>query len=253
MNVVSGEYKNQTVVGVSLEAYFKGRLGVYAGFERIQQIVGDRFPNLFVPNALHGEHIALKPFQLRNREGSEVLGIALNQASYTSRKYPGFVDFREKALHHVRTMLNELRVPELARLVFRYDNELLIDRESDGTIPLGRVLRVYPACEQQPPRYLNFTMESVRYWHRGRLHTSVGASPDASGAERLRFSIAAEVTPGGPVEQLDDMTDASHDEARGYFEQLITDDFRAWLKGRGENEESGDAHPGDPHSQHRTH
>lgn len=165
-------------------------------------------------------------------DGRETVALALNQASFIARKpYKGFSAFRSRCLELLPQILGALRVTNLARVVFRYENELGVQREDGGVLPLGKLLNVHPACDTTPPEFTSFQLESIRKWAHGRLHTNVWVDSRPETGDTLRFNIAAEVVPAGDVKDLERLATTAHDEARAYFERLITDDFRTWLKG----------------------
>lgn len=225
------KYPNQQLRSVSLETFFKGRLSVAGQFDRVQEEFEDRLPNLFVPNAIPGKAIALQPYQLRDNENRESLAVAVNQASYISYAYPGHERFLDEARKCLTRTFEILSVSDLDRVVFRYENEVLVRRREEGTLPLEDVLQV-PKINYMEDGDGIFALrtEIRRKWEHGYIDINAAAEPeDDETGDVFRFVIAATVMPAGSASKLMEFAGLAHDRAFTCFEALITDDFRSFI------------------------
>lgn len=133
------KYPNQQLRSVSLETYFPGRLNVSAVLGQIQESVEERLPNLYVPNVIPGEAVALRPIQLRDTDLSRSLAIATNQATYVAFQYPGFDAFAQEAIPILSDTLRAIGPKKLNRVVYRYENEVGLGRDERGVLPIDRL------------------------------------------------------------------------------------------------------------------
>lgn len=227
------KYPNQQLRSVSLEAYFPGRLGIYSRLGDVQEHFRSQLPNLYVPNANPGDAYALRPFQLRDAEGSRSLAIAVNQVTFVAFKYPGSETFLSEALAAIGTTLGILGLDALNRITYRYENEIGISRE-DGRIPLERLFpKVLPQGADSPLLALDCSWQD-RWSYDGlagsrECHARVESAP-GSQAETLKVSIAVSATGADPALSVDSATvGAIHRVAVALFERLISDDFRKYI------------------------
>lgn len=209
---------------------------MYAGLDDVQREVQDRMPDLFVPNAQPGMATALRANHFKSQDRSKALAVALNQATYVSYDYPGHVSFIEEAVTLLTRTLELLRIDDLNRVVYRYENEIGIGREENDVLPLNRILRMPKTTWCGFDSLLAIGMEWSRMWERGQLITRL-AVDEVRGAPVLQLGLAAQVAPAGSVGALREFAEDAHRVARECFDSMITDDFRALL--RGDNDDDG--------------
>lgn len=225
------KYPNQQLRSVAVEAYFPGQLKALARFGDIQDAFADRFPLLFVPNMQPGDALALRPFQLRDEDQSRSLALALNQVAFIAFQYPGFEAFHREVVSIVPKALQTIDVRTLNRVVYRYENEIGLSREDDGSLPLARLFPgVLPTSPDfSPPTSLDSrferAFESGPYGGRCGFHARIERT---DGAEVLRVAIHATVE-GCDLAAFDAAVKTSHQVAHELFEKLISDEFRRFL------------------------
>lgn len=222
-------YPNQQLRAVSLETFFKGRLSTLAGFGAVQERFKDRLDNLFVPNVQPGEPFALRPYQLRPANQKESLALAMNQATYVSFDYPGFTRFVDVAMDLLAPTLEILRVDSLERVIHRYDNQMIIQRDERGRLPIKDILKLMLPDGPAGDELVALDIGWSRPWTNGLTETKVWVEQQ-DGWCVFKWSIAAVVSPGGAVADLRRSAESAHDEARRRFEELITDEFRSFLR-----------------------
>lgn len=232
------QYPNQQLRSVSLETYFPGRFSMFAALDRVQDRVAGELPNLFVPNVQLAEGLGLRPYQMRNAAQTESLAVALNQATFISFAYPGYTEFSGRALELLDVVYQECGIRELDRVVYRYENEISLSRVK-GCVQIDRIMKLpLPEWCGAEQGLLDVNLG----WHRNSAHGSlgfqleIGPFSDGSG-EALKITIWSMVRPAGGIEQLARCASVAHEEAKAYFEEMITDDFRKEISGSGEEEE----------------
>jgi len=223
-------YANQQLRAVALEVYFKGRLGFREAAARVQQTFEKDLPHLFVPNAKPEQAIDLQPYQLRNDDSSQTLAFAINQVAYVSRAYPGHESFAARGLELIPPALDELKITELQRVIYRYENEITVGRDERGVIPLAKVLKVPALPWWAGDSLTEISTSWTQLAPHGRLAIQIAVEGEAP-MEKLLISIVSVVMPAGPASDLARFASRAHDAARTWFEAAITDDFRGYIKG----------------------
>lgn len=232
---IGPKYPNQQLHAVSLETYFHGELAALGALGRIQRLVRDDLPNLFVPNAQDGEPLALKPYQLRSVDQKKSLALAVNQATYISYDYPGYSSFREEALSRLEPALKEFGVSGLNRVVYRYENEIGLGRSDQGTLAVDALFPgIFPnalvAGASGMTRTINSAYEEV--WRANGRSGIKGFS--ARVEEQGPAGVILRVGIVGSIETFDRMdlgaaADEAHDVAVSLFENLISESFRKFI------------------------
>lgn len=221
-------YPNQQLRSVSLETFFRGRLDGLVRMGEVQAELDERFPNLLVPNLQPGEAWALRPSHLRNRESTRSVALAMNQATYVAFDYPGYEAFIAEAIEILPQALRTMRIDELTRAVYRYDNAIDMPRDDEGYLPLDQLLDLSLPGWMGAGPLRQLSMEWSRKWEGGTISGRV-FHEDHEAHSTLRILIAASVEPAGAVSNLESYASAAHEQAVGVFEAMITEPFREFL------------------------
>ena len=225
------KYPNQQLRSVSLETYFPGRLGAYAVFGEIQAKVEETLPSLFVPNFQSGQPSALRPFQMRDEAQSRSLAVAVNQVSFITFEYPGYVAFMEEALPVVSAALDCIRPSTLNRVIYRYENELGMswDQASGLAVDLTFPGIVPPSFKETPCRAVNAAYEHG--WAHGKFHGTRGfhaRSDEEGGNTVFKVAVFAGIE-GCEVRDLAEAAAEAHGVGVELFEALISPKFRQFI------------------------
>ena len=230
------KYPNQPLREVVTEIRFKGELTVESKRHELFEAIRDQYPNLYVPNALPGLAPALQHYRFERDDRLAGVSVALNSVGYFEREYSGAAVFIPEA-NRLFTLADEIfQIRKITRIGWRYINEVPFVRES-GMIPLGSFLT-------EPP---NLFAISAAGYNRVSFSASTRVE-DCSISVRLESDESEK--DGSEVlyldidvcrDQLDEQEfDTSsiaatvkqlHRLARNFFEQSITDNYRAYLKG----------------------
>ena len=216
------KYPNQQLRSVSLETFFPGRLSAYAVLGQVQDAVIDRLPNLFVPNAQDGDALALRPFQLRDEFQKRSLAIAVNQVSFVSFDYPGADAFLEESIELVTKALTIVSPPTLSRVVYRYENQLGVARESDGTVAIEKLFPGVLPGGAAAVTCAAIDSKVEGRWQRGDAHGNVGHHVRVEqelGLELLRVQVFASVE-APAISALQSASHLAHDVALEHFEKI---------------------------------
>lgn len=229
------KYPNQQLRSVSLETYFPGRMRVFGVLGDIQAAVEHSFPNLFVPNMQPGEALALRPFQLRDTSQARSLAIAVNQVTFVSFAYPGYDSFSAEAVPLIRTALDMIEPRIMSRVVYRYENEVGLEREPGGSLAFERAMpgvvpEVFKSdAHKGPARAINAAFEHG--WEEGGQQGARGFhawTEDSGGMTVFRMSVFGSVE-GCNVAELEQATAKAHEVGESLFEDLISDQFREFI------------------------
>jgi uncharacterized protein (TIGR04255 family) len=194
----------------------------------VQREFEDRLSNLFVPTVEPGEPLALRPYQLRDPTESRSLALSFNQATYVAFDYPGYEEFGAEAVRVLGRALELLRVEDLTRVVYFYDNAIDLPVEKGGKLPLHLLLNLdFPNWLGQDD-FSQLHLEWRRLWERGFVMGKV-FQETSDGRVTLRMQLRAGAEPGGDAKELATQVEATHARACELFDSMVTDRFRAFL------------------------
>ena len=226
---MAARYPNQQLRSVSLETYFPGRFAATAAWGLVQERLSHRLPQLFVPGDTIGAPPALRPYQLRDDQGTRSLALALNQATYIALSdYPGFDDFIAEAVPVLEDVHATAGGTALSRVAYRYENAVSLGRGPDGTLALAEIIELDLPAWAGTNDLRSLNLELRRGWERGEVHVHLFDETEGGGSV-LRLVIAADVRHSEAARLAHDAA-AAHAQARGVFESMIAPTFRAFLE-----------------------
>lgn len=236
---MSGEiYPNQQLALVTLHVGFAGRFAALTRLDEFQDSLGGEFPRLYVPHVSDGEAVALKPYQLRSESGHEMLAVAVNALTYGAYVYPGSEKFLARAVPLLTQALSLFGVRDLHRVVYRYENQIGIQRV-DGVLALDRVLNKERLAPMPLTQVRALNLEWLQATDNGELFTKIHVQNE-DGVEVLHVDLAAAMIPGGDVSALLASAKSAHDVAAARFEAMISDDFRVLLETKIDSDNDND-------------
>ncbi|MBF0568832.1 MAG: TIGR04255 family protein [Nitrospirae bacterium] len=195
--------------------------------------VRSEYSQVLVPQTKTGGVVALEPYIFERRDKSSGLMLAMNRFSFYCRKYQGFAEFKKMFLKILRGFrLAYPKIDKLTRTGFRYVNIIPFTRE-DGVLPFNKFLKMNIQTPPSiPSQYENISLGLI--------------SKTDGGSITVRFETMLSVNQGGEAILLDldfvkekDLSiqsvgkylEESHVFLLQLFEDLITDDYRAFLRG----------------------
>lgn len=226
-------YPNSPLVEVIFEIRFPGEPVVECRRDIFYELVRKDYSKVLVPPTKEGSFVALEPYRFEKDDGSSGIMLAMNKFSYYSRKYPGFDQFKTEALKLIGKFRKAYpKITKLNRTGFRYVNIIPFTRE-EGLIPIEQFLKVGLKVPSVIPEKYNkisigFISEADGDSVTTRVETMTTADQtgeamllDIDYAKEKKLSIGSVKT----------YIDNSHKCARQLFEDLITDNYRMFLRG----------------------
>lgn len=220
------KFPNQQLRSVSLETFFPGRFATTTAWPTVQELLSDSLPNLYVPGDRPDQAPALRPYHLRNVEGTRSLALAINQATYVALEYPGFEAFVGEAVPLLERVHREVGVTKLTRVAYRYENAIGVSRSADGALGLANILKLDLPAWLGADGFRGLHLEWRRIWAHGEVYGSV-LQEGEPGHDVLRISIAADVR---DADRLAEAAALAHERAYDTFDGMITDTFRSFLE-----------------------
>jgi uncharacterized protein (TIGR04255 family) len=229
------KYPNQQLRSVSLETYFPGRLNVSAVLGQIQESVEERLPNLYVPNVIPGEAVALRPVQLRDAPLSRSLAIATNQVTYIAFKYPGFEAFAKEAIPILSRSLDTIGPKKLNRVVYRYENEIGLGRDESGLLPVDQLFPgILPVVFSEGARKGRVKTVNSSYEHAWEedgfkgVHGFQAITEDNLGLTVFKITVFGAVE-DVEIAALQNATSKAHQIGFDLFDFMISPEFRKFI------------------------
>jgi uncharacterized protein (TIGR04255 family) len=230
MNEGTPVYPNQQLRLVSFETYFPGQLSMLSSFGAIQNELHDRFPLLFVPQNDGTDAQALKPYQLRTASLTDIFALALNQASYSTARYPGADVFVPAAIDAMNVAYRHGKVEHLSRVRYKYENEISVGADSIHAA-LAAVLNATWLARLCPTDVdllsLDWT-EVINHDERLGFGLTTTQHP---GRVVININIIGNLISPCAVADLLDVATRVRKLASARFEEMISDAFRANLMG----------------------
>jgi uncharacterized protein (TIGR04255 family) len=226
-------YPNSPLVEVVFEIRFPGEPVVECRKDFFYELIRKVYPKVLVPPTKEGSFVALEPYRFEKAEGSSGVMLAINNLAYYSRKYPGFAEFRKESISLISKFKKAYPgIKKLNRIGFRYINIIPFTRE-EGLIPLESFLTVsLKAPSTIPEKYNNISIGFVSESNEGSITTRIEimAAPDKSG-EAILLDIDYAKEKNFSITAVSKYIDESHKHARQLFEDLITVNYRSFLRG----------------------
>lgn len=226
-------YPNSSLVEVIFEMRFPGEPLVECRRDLFYEFVRDEYSQVLVPQTKEGAFVALEPYRFEKKDKASGVMLAMNRFSFYSRTYPGFAEFKKEFTKILRAFRQAYpRINKLTRTGFRYVNLIPFTREN-GTIPLNKFLKI---SLQTPPsiplQYENVSLGFISKLENGSItaRVEVVQSADQKG-EAILLDLDYAKEKGLNIQSVGKYLEESHSFSRQLFEDLITGDYRAFLRG----------------------
>lgn len=231
--IVSEIYPNSPLVEVIFEIRFPGEPVVECRRDKLYDLVRKDYSRVLVPQTKGGSFVALEPYRFEKEDNSSGIMLAMNKFSYYSRKYPGFNEFKKEMM----ALINKFRkafpkINKLNRTGFRYVNIIPFTRE-EGLVPVENFLKVgLKVPSVIPEKYNNISIGFDTERDGGSVTTRIEImkASDQSG-EAMLLDIDYAKLKKLSMSSVRKYIDESHKCARQLFEDLITDNYRMFLRG----------------------
>jgi len=221
-------YPNSPLVEVVCEVRFPGELAIECRRDEFYEKIRDRYPTILVPEVGDG----LAPYRFENEGQTAEIMLAISRFSFHDKKYSGHKRFIKEFNDLVKTISQTYSLKKLARVGWRYINVIPFTRE-DGIVPLQRFISVNVNLpEGVSDQFENLSMVFISKVPDGTITTrieSIIRSDDQQEALLLDFDFA--LTEKIAFSTINSCVSRAHEQTRAIFENLITDDYRQYLRG----------------------
>lgn len=230
-------YPNQPLVEVATEIRFSGNLAVEHVRAEFQKKIKSDYPLLKVPGAQEGIAPSLQPYRFQNAEGDTGIQVAVNSFSYFSHAYPGNKVFLSKVKNALTVFFDLLGEVDVTRIGWRYVNAIPFTRKKD-LLPLNRFFENGEYLSLDLAKDLSELSHHALMPIKDRLvniKIDSATTRREAGEEIFLLDIDVYKSLDNPARMnaslMFDEIKANHDRAYGVFEDIITDNYRAFLKG----------------------
>ena len=221
-------YPNSPLVEVICEVRFPGELAIECKKDEFYEKIRDRYPTILAPKA--GD--SLSSYRFENKERTAEIMLAINRFSFHDKNYSGHKRFIKEFIDLFKTLYKMYSLKKLVRVGWRYINVIPFTRE-DGIVPLQRFISVNVNLpEGVSDQFENLSMVLISKVPDGTITTrieSIIRSDDQQEALLLDFDFA--LTEKIAFSKINSCVSMAHEQTRAIFENLITDDYRQYLRG----------------------
>ncbi len=224
-------YPNSPLVEVVFEIRFSGEPMIECRRHELYASVRNNYPKVLVPQVQAEGFPALAPYRFERSDGAAGIMLAIDKFSYYARKYPGYIEFKREFLELASIFNILFPLEKLKRVGWRYVNVIPFTRES-GSIPLKRFLNfgLYLGKETSD-KYENLSVTLISKTNDCSITTrleSMISSDTSREALLLDFDCAKEKELS--FSKTETYIEETHQVARNLFEELITDNYRKYLR-----------------------
>lgn len=225
-------YPNSPLIEVVFEIRFKGVVAVECHRDEFYQEVAKEYPNVLVPHVDSSTPPALQAYKFEKEDKSAGIMTAINRIGYYSRKYPGYNEFKKETLRIFEIFNKIFKLKNLTRSGWRYVNIIPYARE-ESLIPLKRFLHFdikLPLIQSDSFNNIDvkfhipikddlFSVTITSLINPINKQEALALDLDYSKSKGLKYSKT-----GNHIKE-------SHGFAREFFEKMITEQYRKYLKG----------------------
>lgn len=230
MTLSDAIYVNSPLKSVVFEIRFPGEPAVECHRDQFFERVRSEFPQVLVPRMSEGTAVALSPYQFTSADNQRSLMTAMNMLAYRTTTYPGFVTFRTEVLRWIGEFTATYPISQLTRTGLRYTN--VIPFAPGSGFPLTRFLKVAVSLgERAIHDFTKYFMAAETPSASGSLTLQVGVAPGEHGSEGILLDFDFARTENLTVAEVANYLDESHASTKRLFESLLTDEYRAYMRG----------------------
>lgn len=228
-------YPNQPLSDVSSEIRFRGEMQVECQRHLFWNKIRADYPDILVPQVQGGQAVALQHYKFRNPDNGRTVSVALNSIAFSEARYTGHDSFTAEfgRLVDIFCALYP-NLGSITRVGWRYINVIPFSRES-GCVPVRRFLKLdisLPRDLSQQTSALNLDWAGKDQDGEIRLHLAPIVQKTLPGQEALLLDIDfGYMNPDIAWSSVKSVIEGARKKCRGLFEDLITDDYRTYLRG----------------------
>ena len=222
-------YPNSPLKEVAFEIRFPGRMEIECQRHLFHNEIITEYPKIYVPTAHEGKAMALTHYRFRDEQDNETVMLALNSFGFSTNNYEGHEQFIYKISGLIEKLTALYPIDEITRLGWRYINIIPFVREK-GAIPLDNFFNVkIPYTDLENVEQIALMYKSRL--DKGFININLSELKRHDGEEALLLDIDCALEHNLSIKGIEESTDYVHKKGREVFENLITDDYRNYLRG----------------------
>jgi uncharacterized protein (TIGR04255 family) len=229
---ISEVYPNSPLVEVVCEIRFPGELAIECRRNEFFDRIRNKYPKILIPQTGNRPLNSLTPYRFENEGQNAGIMLAIDRFSFFDRNYSGHKGFMKEFVRLAKILGEIYAVKKLNRLGWRYINVIPFSRENE-IVPLQRFTNFgLKLPEGMSDKFENLSIVFISRTPGGTITTrieSIIRSDDQQEALLMDFDFA--MTEKLSLSKIDSCINKAHKQTRELFENLITDDYRQYLRG----------------------
>jgi uncharacterized protein (TIGR04255 family) len=228
-------YPNSPLIDVTCEIRFPGELQVECDRHTFWNKIRKTYPDVLVPQAKDGQAAALQHYRFRSVDQSRIVSVAMNSLAFSESKYSGHAKFlgefgRLARLFHACFP----KIDKVNRFGWRYVNLMPFQREQ-GMVPVRRFLNAridFPMDVLSSLKNFDARFEVDRPGGLAIIRVANVLQNGQPEGETLLLDLDL-IRTSDKLRFKDSVKEITKArlENRKLFEELITDEYREYLRG----------------------
>ena len=176
--------------------------------------------------------IECRPYRFENKDRIAGVMLAIDKYAFYVRKYEGHKKFIDEFKRVARILRETYSLQKINRLGWRYINIIPFTREN-GIVPLKRFLSVgLKVPEGVSEEFENLNIVFISRVSNGSITTKIETViREDNRQEALLLDFDFGITQKLSFYRLNALVNAAHEYTRSLFENLITNEYREYLRG----------------------
>ena len=225
-------YPNQPLVEVVCEIRFPWDLAIECRRHEFHKLIKEQYSGIFVPRPDPGQALETTPYRFEDPERHAGVMVAVDKFAYYETGYAGHQKFIAEFIRLAQVFADVFGLHKLNRVGWRYINIIPFTRES-GVLPLRRLLNLGVKVPKSVSEdFENLSIVLISRVSDGSITTKLQSlirPEDKQEAFLLDFDFG--MTEALVFSKLLSYVKTAHDHTQALFEELITDEYRQYLRG----------------------
>jgi len=227
-------YPNAPLVETIFEMRFPPELAVEPARYKFYNLIKKEFPLLYVPQARQDVSIALQPYKFSNEDTKETLLASIVQFNYIHNDYPGYRQFKKRALRFISIFSKVFNIKKLNKTGWRCINHLPASRNEEGQLLFRKYLNLGPKLGKRIPANsfdnIHFDIRFPLGNGKVRIALKDVVIPTAK-TEILLLDLDYIREGDLKLEKIEKYMDESHDLIKDLFYRLISHSYMKFILG----------------------